>query len=313
MGVICGLRNVTENARHGAVAVGVFDGVHWGHRAIFERLKEAAAEKGIGTVALTFDKHPAELLAPDKAPPYVSTLDQRIELIRAAGVEHTVVAEFDEALANLTHEEFAAQVLDDTLRARHIVVGGNFRFGRGRKGDVRYLSSIGPAMGMGVSVVSSVIIGGAPVSSTRVRSLVGRGEMEEAAKLLGRRFALRGTVVPGDQRGRTLGFPTANIQTAPRQLLPGRGVYAADVTIGGSTYNGLCNVGCRPTFGCRGETVEVHLIGFTGDLYGTTLDVVFVRKLRDEIAFESPEKLVEQIKRDLESVRRNCSQSMTTS
>ena len=300
MGVIQGLGNVTEEARHGAVAVGVFDGVHWGHRAIFERLQEVAAEKGIGTVALTFDKHPSELLAPDKAPPYVCTLDQRIELIQAAGVEQIVVAEFDAALANLTREEFAAQVLHDALHARHIVVGGNFRFGKERKGDIRYLNSAGPALGMGVSVVSSVIIGGAPVSSTRIRSLICRGEMEDAAKLLGRRFALRGTVVTGDHSGRALGFPTANIQTAPRQLLPGRGVYAVEVTIGGSAYNGLCNVGCRPTFGCLAEIVEVHLVGFTGDLYGTTLDVVFVRKLRDEIAFESPEELVEQIKRDLE-------------
>jgi len=298
-----GLDNVAPEDRGAAVAVGVFDGVHWGHRAIFARLLEVAAENGISSVALTFDKHPAELLAPARAPSYICTLDQRIELIHSVGVEHVVVAEFSHELASLPHEAFFDEVLRGRLAARHVVVGSNFRFGKDRAGDVRYLSSVGPAHGVGVSVVSSVIIAGGPVSSTRVRALIGRGDVEDAAKLLGHRFALRGVVVQGRRVGRQIGFPTANIQTAPRQLLPAHGVYAVESTIGKSTYQGVCNIGRKPTFGDLAETVEVHLMGFEGEIYGRTLDVVFLRRLRDEMTFETPDKLAEQIRRDLERAR----------
>jgi riboflavin kinase/FMN adenylyltransferase len=213
-----------------------------------------------------------------------------------------VVAEFDHELASLTHEEFLARVLADTLKAKHVVVGSNFRFGKDRRGDVRYLSTAAPGLAIQVSVVSSVIISGGPVSSTRVRALVGRGDVADAAKLLGRRFALRGTVVQGQQIGRKIGFPTANIQPGPRQLLPARGVYTVEAAIGKSVYNGVCNIGCRPTFGAENVTVEVHLMGLQGEIYGQTLDVVFCRRLRDEMLFESPDKLVEQIRKDLERV-----------
>lgn len=300
MSVIYGLGNVTPEMRGGAIAVGVFDGVHWGHRAIFQRLTEIASGSGIPTLALTFDKHPTELLAPARAPQYVCTLDQRIELIQGAGIEHVVVADFNPELAGLTHQEFLHRILHETLGARSIVVGSNFQFGRGRTGDIRYLSTAAPALGIEVMVVPSVIIDGGPVSSTRVRALIGRGDVADAANLLGRKFALRGTVVAGNQIGRTIGFPTANIRTAPRQLIPARGVYAVEAVVGGVTYGGVCNIGSRPTFGFSDVTVEVHLLGFQGNIYGETLDVVFCRKLRDEMVFESPEKLAEQIRSDLD-------------
>jgi riboflavin kinase/FMN adenylyltransferase len=302
MTVIRGLEKLTPDFEHAAVAVGVFDGVHWGHRAIFERLVDVARESDIAPVALTFDKHPAELLVPEMAPPYITTLDQRIELIQASDVDRIIIVEFDLALAELSPEEFLRNVIRGTLRARHVVVGSNFQFGKGRKGNIRYLASAAPALGLGVSVVPSVIVAGAPVSSTRVRTLIARGDVADASKLLGRRFALRGTVVPGDRVGRSLGFPTANIQTAPRQLVPAHGVYAVEVRVSGSTYGGLCYIGTRPTFGGQKESVEVHLMGYQGDLYGSTLDVIFARRLRDDMVFESPDKLVEQIKRDLERV-----------
>ncbi len=303
MSVVYGLQNVTQDFHRGAVAVGVFDGVHWGHRAIFERLKEVASQAKAPSVALTFNRHPAELLAPDSCPPYITTLEQRVELIHAAGVDHVVVAEFDHKLANLTEGDFLRVVLGDTLHARHVVVGSNFLFGKARKGNTRYLMSAAPGLGMMVTVVPSVVIMGGPASSTRVRSMIARGDVAEASKLLGRRFALRGSVVPGEQIGRTMGFPTANIQPGPRQLLPARGVYAVEAEVGGTRYSGLCNVGCRPTFGGERETIEVHLIGFQGNVYGATLDVVFVRRLRDEIKFESPEKLAEQIQQDMERAK----------
>ncbi len=303
MSVIRGLENVSRQSNCRAVAIGVFDGVHWGHKAIFERLKSDAAELGVEALALTFEKHPSELLAPNRAPLYINTLDQRVELMQAAGVDSIVVADFSPVLAGLGKEKFILDVLKDRLQARQVVVGSNFRFGKDREGDIRYLLEAGAPLGIKTTVVPSVIINGAPVSSTRVRALIERGDVEAASKLLGRRFALRGVVEFGRQIGRQLGFPTANIRTEPRQLVPSRGVYAVESTIEKTTYTGVCNIGNRPTFGSGNMTIEVHLSGFEGNIYGKRLDVVFCRKLRDEMTFQSPEHLIEQIKRDLECAK----------
>lgn len=306
MSVIYGLENVPREPRGRAVAVGVFDGVHWGHKAIFGRLIAEAGEGGLEALALTFEKHPAELLAPNRAPLYINTLDQRIELMQAAGVESIVVADFSPALANLARDEFVSSILRDRLQARRVVVGANFRFGKGREGDIRYLIDTAPAFGMRAIVVPAVIVNDGPVSSTRVRALVDRGDIEAASKLLGRRFALRGTVVPGKQVGRTIGFPTANIRTEPRQQLPAHGVYGVEVTIDNAMYSGVCNIGTRPTFGGDGLTVEVHIADFQGELYGKRLDLVFCRRLRDEMAFETPESLAAQILKDLQRAKEAC-------
>lgn len=300
MSVVYGLENVAATKNERVVAIGVFDGVHWGHRAIFERLREVAQERNLTSAALTFKKHPAELLAPDKAPLYINTLDQRIELIKSLNVDEVIVAEFSQELATLPRDEFIKRILVDTLQARHVVVGANFRFAKDREGDIRYLKEELPRLGIGFSVVSAVVISGGPVSSTRIRKLIGRGEVAEAATLLGRHFALRGTVVAGEQIGRSIGFPTANISVEDRQLVPARGVYAVESTINGKMHVGVCNIGNRPTFGGISQTIEVHFIGFDDDIYGETLDIEFCRRIRDEMAFDSPEKLVEQIKKDVE-------------
>jgi len=184
-----------------------------------------------------------------------------------------------------------------------VVVGSNFRFGRNREGDTRYLAQFLPEVQVGLSVVPAVIISGGPVSSTRIRALVNRGDIAEASKLLGKRFTLRGLVVAGEQIGRSLGFPTANLQTEPRQLVPADGVYAVEAAIGKSVFSGVCNIGQRPTFGGGLRTIEVHFMGFEGNLYGTKLDVVFIRRLRDEMVFERPEHLAAQIREDLKRVR----------
>lgn len=307
MSVIFGLENVPPEPRGRALAIGVFDGVHWGHRAIFEQLQTVATERGLVSAALTFEKHPTELLAPTRAPLYINSLDQRVELISALGMDDVIVIEFSPRLAALPKDDFMRNVMHDTLNVRHIVVGSNFRFGHNREGDVRYLAEAGQTLGMASTVVPAVVIAGAPVSSTRIRALIGRGDVEDATRLLGRRFVLRGRVVAGRQVGRTIGFPTANIETAPRQLVPARGVYAVEVALGKSVYLGVCNVGIRPTFGADGQSsIEVHLSGFRGNIYGATLDVVFCRRLRDEMAFDTPEHLAEQIRRDIERANRNC-------
>lgn len=306
MSVIYGLENVPREPKGRAVAVGVFDGVHWGHKAIFERLSAAAADAGIDAVALTFEKHPAELLAPTRAPLYINTLEQRVELMQTAGVSSIIVADFTPELAGLPKEEFLSSVMRDRLQCRSVIVGSNFRFGRDREGDTRFLLETGPALGMRINVVPAVIINGGPVSSTRIRAMISRGDVETASTLLGRRFALRGAVVQGRQIGRTIGFPTANIQSGPRQLVPGHGVYAVEVKVGMTVYPGVCSIGTRPTFDGQNTTVEVHLSGFEGNLYGERLDVIFCRRLRDEMKFDSPEHLAQQISLDLQHAINNC-------
>ncbi len=300
MGAVYGLENYDSRDRKSVVAVGVFDGVHRGHQAIFRELLTVGASRDIHTIAFTFDRHPAELLAPNRAPYYISTLEQKVGRIAETGVDDVVVADFSPELAGLTAEDFLGEILIATLRASHIVVGSNFRFGRDRAGDTRTLSTLAPARGVGLTVVPAVVIMDGPASSTRIRALVSSGDVENAAKLLGRRFELRGEVVMGRQVGRTLGFPTANISCAPRQLMPAKGVYSVETRVNGSTYTGICNVGDRPTFGVGELSVEVHLSGFQGDLYGHVLDVSFVRRIRDEMKFESPEHLASQIRTDLE-------------
>jgi len=306
MSIIHGLENVPREPNGRAVAVGVFDGVHWGHKAIFERLNAEAVEAGIGGLALTFEKHPAELLAPTRAPLYINTLEQRLELMHAAGVDSIVVADFTPELASLSREEFLSSVLRDRLQCRRVIVGSNFRFGKDREGDTRFLIEAGPALGMRVTIVPAVIVSGGPVSSTRIRAMIGRGDVEVASTLLGRRFALRGVVVKGKQIGRSIGFPTANIQTGPRQLIAGRGVYGVEVNVGMTMYPGVCSIGTRPTFDGQNVTVEVHLSGFEGNLYGECLDIVFCRRLRDEMKFESPDHLAQQIERDLKRAADAC-------
>lgn len=306
MSVIFGLENVPRESKGRAVAIGVFDGVHWGHKGIFQRLLAEASELGVEPLALTFEKHPAELLAPNRAPLYINTLPQRIEMMQAAGVKSIVVADFSPELAGLSREDFIASVLKERLQAQRVVVGANFRFGKNREGDIRYLGETAPTFGMRVVVVPAVIVNGGPVSSTRIRALIEKGDVESASKLLGRRFALRGEVVIGRQVGRTIGFPTANIQTEPRQLVPARGVYAVEVTFDRTMYHGVCNIGTRPTFDGHSLTVEVHIDGFEGNIYGERIDVVFCRRLRDEMAFDSPESLAAQIRRDVERARDAC-------
>lgn len=303
MSVLYGLQNVEPSMWGGAVALGVFDGVHWGHQAIFSALTNAAKESSVHSIALTFDRHPAELLAPAAAPKYISTLEQRMELIAASGVETVLVVQFDSAFAALTRDEFLRGILHEHLHVSHVVVGSNFVFGEGRRGDIRYLSAEADSLGISVTVAPSVVIDGGPVSSTRIRGLIGSGDVVGAAHLLGRQFTLRGRVVAGREVGRKLGFPTANLAVAERQVIPARGVYAVRTDVDGVCYSGVCNIGLRPTFGDGDQSIEVHLIGFDGNLYERILDVVFVKRLRDEMTFGTTDELIRQIGVDIDRVK----------
>ncbi len=288
-----------------SVSVGNFDGVHRGHQALVE-VAVADARAGRGTaVVLTFDPHPSRVLSPDRAPSALMTVAQKAEMLAGLGVDRLAVLPFTPALAHETPEDFARLVLQRALGARVVVVGSGFRFGRRRAGDVATLESLGGALGFKVHAVPPLLHDGAPISSTRIREAVARGDVEAAAALLGRPFFVDGVVGKGDGRGRTIGVPTANL--APmNETLPGRGVYAARCTPeGDARWPAVVNVGRRPTFGGGGETtVEAHLIGFDGDLYGRTIRLSFVERLRDEQRFPDAPSLVRQIHQDVAAARR---------
>jgi riboflavin kinase/FMN adenylyltransferase len=269
------------------VAVGEFDGVHLGHREVIA---------GSDTV-LTFEPHPASVVRPGGGPKLLTTLELKTELVAGLGVEELVVVPFDERFAHQEASEFVDRVLVETLAATHVSVGENFRFGHRARGTAALLAG---DERFATRVVPLVEVDGVPVSSTRIRNLLTDGEVDTAARLLGTGFRLRGEVVPGDQRGRELGFPTANIAPDPKLACPGHGVYACRV----GEHLAAVNVGVRPTFGADLQLlVEAHLLDFQGDLYGQRLTVEFVSRLRGEERFGSLEALIEQIQRDVETTR----------
>lgn len=286
-----------------AVAIGNFDGVHLGHRAVLRALAERAGARGLRTAVYTFDPAPTAVVAPARHQPRILPLDDRVRLLAEAGADGVCVEPFDAAYAARPAEWFAAEVLGRRLGARMVSVGYDFRFGAGRAGDVDTLRRLLP--GVEVVHVEAVVVDGAPVSSSRIRKLVAAGEVEAAAALLGRPHRLRGEVVHGDHRGRTIGFPTANVANRV-ELLPAPGVYAVRVGVGGAeaALPGVANVGLRPTFSGTEPRVEVHLLAGGRDLYGAELTVELVRRLREERRFPSVEALVEQIGADAEAARR---------
>jgi riboflavin kinase/FMN adenylyltransferase len=282
-----------------AVTIGNFDGVHLGHQALIDSAARWAEPERGHTVVLTLDPHPARLLDPARAPATLTTLDQKGELLAALGVDAFVVLPFTAALARRPPEEFVREVLVEALEAKRVVVGEDFRFGHQRRGDVTALEALGARLGFGVQSVAPVVHGGRPVSSSRVREALARGQVEEARGLLGRPFFIDGRVVEGERRGRTLGFPTANLET-PNETLPREGVYAARCRVPSGHWAGaVVNIGRRPTFGGDTVSVEAHLIDFDADLYGIDLRTEFVEHLREERRFDGPEALVAQIRQDV--------------
>lgn len=288
-----------------AVTVGVYDGLHAGHRAVLALLRRRAVELGgLETAVVTFDPHPLQVVAPDHAPRLLTGIDHRLELLEEAGADLAAVVPFGDEMRLLTPAGFAATVLAGALHARLVVVGEDFRFGYNRMGNVASLAELGDAHGFSVEVVP--LVGGqAPMSSTRVRAMVAAGAVEEAAAALGRPHEVRGAVVAGEGRGRGLGFPTANVAVPPGLALPGNGVY---VVLAGPRRAplapGVANVGTRPTFAGGGESLEVHLLDGVGELYGATMRVAFVARLRDERRFGSPADLAAQIAADVSAARR---------
>lgn len=294
-----------RDAPPAAVSIGVFDGVHLGHRHALDTLRRTADGLGCARVVLTFDPHPATVLDPAHAPRLLCSLARRAELLGGLDVDTCVVAGFDRRRAEQEATQFVDEVLVGSLRARAVVVGEDFRFGRDRRGDVALLQSMASSRGFDVVPVRLDAEGGAPISSSRIRALVEAGEVDAAAALLGRPHEVEGTVVQGDGRGRTLGYPTANLGADAGRCVPGLGIYAGTwVRPDGARHTAAISIGRRPTFHDDGDVaIEAYLCDFDGDLYGERGRAEFVARLRGEERFDSAEDLVRQIALDVEATR----------
>jgi riboflavin kinase / FMN adenylyltransferase len=306
-----GMDQVPRDLGPTVVTVGMFDGVHRGHRALLDRVAAEAAARRVPAAAVTFDRHPLAVLRPGSEPPLLTTLDRKVELLGGAGMEVVLVLEFTRELSEVGPERFAAEVLFDGLAARAVVVGENFRFGHRAAGEPSLLVSLGRPRGIDVVAVSLQGDGDQVVSSTRVRAELSRGDVQAAARSLDRPHAVEGVVVAGDRRGRQLGVPTANLAVPPGIALPANGIYAGHLTElppDGSGRRGpaqpaAISVGTNPQFQTP-LRVEAHVLDFDGDLYGRSVAVDFQHRLRDEAAFAGVDELVAQMREDIAQTRR---------
>ena len=287
-----------------AIAIGNFDGVHLGHGALLRRLCDLARQSSLPPTVLTFEPHPREFFSPASAPARLTTLREKLELLAEAGIEQAMVCRFNAAFAALSAEQFIERVLVRGLRVQHLIIGDDFRFGKGRTGDFALLQQAGAAHGFAVEAMGSVTVDGARVSSSGVRAALAAGSMEQAATLLGRPYIIDGKVVHGDKVGRQLGFATANIRIR-HDPLPMTGVFAVEVSgLGdGKPLPGVANLGIRPTVGGTRPLLEVHLFDFDRDIYGTHISVRFVHKLRNEQRFPNFDALKAQIAADAAAAR----------
>jgi len=285
------------------LTLGVFDGVHLGHLSLLHTLKQCAAARGLKAGVVTFTPHPYEVLHPGERLPLLAGLEERIQLIRRAGVPLVVPLSFTPEMSRAEPEVFV-RLLTSHLKMAGMLLGPDFALGRNRSGTLQSLELLGRRMGFSVEAVPPVLIGGEVVSSTAIRTALSKGDLDTATRFLGRRFSLTGAVTSTSRRGASLGFPTANLTVDPGRALPSDGVYVTIAHVSGKQYPSVTNVGRRPTFGETDRVVETHILDFRGSLYGDTLKVEFAARLRDETPFPDREHLVAQIERDVAAARR---------
>lgn len=315
MRVVRGSETLGDPLAGSVLTAGNFDGLHVGHRAIMDTVTGRAHALGGAAVVYTFEPHPRKVLQPDRAPRLLTTLEQKLELLEAQGVDVVIVEPFTRDFARFPAERFVREILHERIRPREVYVGYDFRYGRDREGSMRTLTELGPHLGFAVTIIPEVMVGERDVNSTRIRELLEEGRVEDAAVLLARPYTVRGRVAVGDRRGRSLGFPTLNLDPES-EILPAAGVYAGRVRFldegdpaADSTWPAVMNVGRRPTFKEDDPVLaEAHLLDFEGNLYGRRVDVSFHHFLRGEEKFSDVEALKAQIGRDAETARQRVGQ-----
>ena len=297
MEVIRGFEKLPTFSNNTAVTIGNFDGVHIGHQRILKFLIDETNRNDLHSLVLTFSPHPDKILGNDKIK-LIQTLDQRIESIENIGVHYIVITPFTSEFYSLSSLNFIQKILIETLNAKEVVIGENFRFGKDRKGDISSLNSLGKRYSLGVHEVLSVTLNGSIVSSSLIRDLLTEGKIKEANSLLGKKYEIKGQVIEGKKRGKKLGFPTANIKTENEIIPPG--VYITETKIDNKIYASMTNIGYRPTFGPDELQVESYIINFSQNLYKKELRIYFIKKTRSEKKFTSPRALSAQLQKDLE-------------
>jgi riboflavin kinase/FMN adenylyltransferase len=303
MRVIRDLSAVEAPLRNPVLTIGNFDGVHRGHLALFDKVKERAEAIGGQSVVMTFEPHPIRVMKPGNGPPLITPTKQKVELIGRAGIDVLFCIPFTREFSSVSAQDFVKRILVDMIGIKEIVVGYDYAFGRNREGNIPLLREMGKEIGFVVHLVEPIQIERNLVSSTSIRKLIQEGNLADAKRLLGRDYQVEGTVVKGrDRGGRLLGYPTANLRPGD-ELLPKTGVYAVTVNIEGEQYNGVTNVGYNPTFGDEALSVETHVLDYSGDLVGKTIRINFLSRLRDEKTFRHVQELVDQIGKDIEEAR----------
>jgi riboflavin kinase/FMN adenylyltransferase len=289
--------------RPAAVTIGVFDGVHRGHQHLIGLLLQRAAEEGLATVVITFNPHPRTVIRPGTALTYLTSLDERVELLQGLGVDAVAVLPFTSELAQLSAQEFLRMVAEG-LGMKLLLVGPDFALGRNRAGTIGVMRETGERLGFRVEVAALLAEDGEKVGSSSIRQALAAGDVERVARLLGRPFSLSGPVVEGDRRGRTLGFPTANIAIGLDRALPAYGIYVTRAYLREAAYESCTSIGVRPTFDVEPRpTVETYILDFDEDIYGQELRIELLHRLRGELRFDSAEALVQQIQRDIAATR----------
>ena len=301
MQVFIGLKRLPEKFERAVVTLGVFDGVHRAHQHIIETAVERAEKQQVKSLCISFDPHPGTVKSEDDAfIPILTTMKEKIRYLEEIGLDGTLFLDITEKFLNLSADDFIKQILVDRIQASEVVVGYNYRFGKDREGDTELLENKGREYGFKTHVIKPFKIDDDVVSSTLIRQLIQKGEIKQANKMLGKPYCILGRVGKGDQIGRQIGFPTANVVVhESEKLLPGNGVYFTEITLEGEEHFGICNLGIRPTFGYNDRGLEVHILGLDKiDLYDKEIKLKFHERMRDEHKFESVEKLVQQIKKD---------------
>lgn len=301
MEVIHGIENIPQSIKGAFVTIGNFDGVHLGHKFIFDKLVKESGKVKKKSVVITFDPNPKMVLHPDRRPFYlISTLEEKIHLLDSLNIDAVIIIPFSLEYAKTSAESFVREVLWEKLHVKKVFIGHDYTFGKGKEGDEKFLSMFGKKLGFDMEVIEAVKINHTIASSTRIRNAILEGDVKTAAILLGRHFNLSGTVIQGHHRGGNMGIHTANIEPE-KVLVPASGVYAVIVEFNKDRYQGMLNIGFNPTFEDKILSIEVHILKFNQDIYGERLDILFIERLRDEIKFDSVEKLIDQIKQDIKS------------